>query len=318
MHDSMEEFLEILAGTSKSEGTVENYRVGLKQFSAWLDDEGLDPEEVTTRDIKRYLSHLKAEKGYAPMTIRTKYSAVSEYYKDLSDTHSEVENPVEDVRLADYAPPTTRREEETKEERIWLTKEGVSHLVENVPAPRLRNRLVVLFQYYTGLRVQEVSDVKLSDLNREERQVQVRGKNNQTHTAYWNSKLSGLLTAWIDGGYRDSSPYARESEHLFLSNTAPYLRGKQINSIIVKAAENADIQEVLYIDAGGGNQHKVTSHALRHSYAMHWLQNGGSLDDLSKNMAHSSVTTTEIYGEILDERSKEQYEKYGPDIEIEL
>lgn len=51
---------------------------------------------------------------------------------------------------------------------------------------------------------------------------------------------------------------------------------------------------------------------------MHWLQNGTSIEGLSKQMTHSSVTTTEIYGEILDERAGEEYEKYGPDIEIEL
>lgn len=160
--------------------------------------------------------------------------------------------------------------------------------------------------------------MKLSDIDREEREVQVRGKNNQIHTAHWQPKLDGLMTAWLDGGYRDSSPYARESDYLFLSNAAPVLRGKQINRIIVQAAENAGIQEVLYTDARGANQHKVTSHALRHSFAMHWLENGGSIEGLSKHMAHSSVTTTEIYGEILDERAKAEYEQFAPDIEIEL
>jgi integrase/recombinase XerD len=318
MHDSMEEFLELLAGTNKSEGTVDGYRRGLDQYSSWLEDERLEPDEATPRDIKLYLSYLKSERDYAPFTIRHRYSAVSEYYKDYSDTLSEFENPVEDVRLADYAPPTTRREEETKEERVWMTKDEVTQLVENVPAPKLRNRLVILFQYFTGLRVQEVSDVKLSDLDLENRQVQVRGKNNEVHTAHWQPKLDGLLTAWIDGGYRAGSPYATESDYLFLSDAAPYLRGQQINKIVVKAAKNAGIQEVLYQDARGANQHKITSHALRHSFAMHWLENGGSIEGLSKHMAHSSVTTTEIYGEILDERAKEEYEKYAPDIELEL
>lgn len=318
MRDSMEEFLQLLGGTNKADGTIEAYRHALKQFSEWLDQENLDPDEVSTRDVKRYLSYLKSEKDYAPMTIRGRYSAVSEYYKDFSDTVSDFENPVEDVRLADYAPPTTRREEETKEERIWLTQDELSQLVKNVPAPTLRNRLVILFQYYTGLRVQEVSDVKLSDLTREERRVQVRGKNNKVHTAKWKAKLDGLLTAWIDGGYRDASPYARESDYLFLSNAAPYLRGQQINKIIVKAAKNAGIQEVLYTDAQGRNQHKITSHSLRHSFAIHWLENGNSMESLSRHMAHSSITTTEIYGEILEERAMEEYDKFEPGLELEF
>jgi site-specific recombinase XerD len=51
---------------------------------------------------------------------------------------------------------------------------------------------------------------------------------------------------------------------------------------------------------------------------MHWLQNGGSIEGLSKNLAHASVTTTEIYGEILDERAREEYEQYAPDIDLNL
>jgi len=63
--------------------------------------------------------------------------------------------------------------------------------------------------------------------------------------------------------------------------------------------------------------HKHAScHTLRHSFAMHWLQNGGTLEGLSHHLAHSSQQTTEIYGEILDERAEEEYEKFAPDIDF--
>ena len=311
----MEEFLDLLRGSTREQATLDAYRQGLVQYSEWLEMDELAPEDATTRDIKRFLSWLKSERGYAPNTIRTRYSAVSEYYKDLSDVVDDLENPVEDVRVADFAPPTTKREEVTKEERVWLSKEEVTELVENVPAPTVRNRLVILFQYFTGLRVGEVSDVKLSDLDRDNRRVQVRGKNDVVHTAHWQPKLDGLLTAWIDK-YRSSSTYASESQYLFLTSSSPQLSAVRINDIVVEAAEEAGIQEVLYRDANGRKRRKVTSHTLRHSFAMHWLQNGGTLEGLSHHLAHSSQQTTEIYGEILDERAEEEYEKFAPDIDF--
>ena len=317
MRESLEEFLEILEGQNKARGTLQQYNGGLNAFSRWLDEEDAEPEDLTTRDIQRYLSWLNRQ-GYAPKTVRGYFSPVSGFYKDL-DAAGEIEDdPTDDVVVADYASEETMKERLTKERRVWLTEDELGQVVDNVPAPAVRNRLVVLFQYFTGLRRQEVSDVKLDDLDREERMVRVRGKGNKLNTAHWKPKLDGLLTAWLDGGYRNASSYARESEYLLLSNTAPKLEPDRINKIVVEAADNAGIQEVLYEDAAGRNRYKYTSHALRHSFGMHWLENGGSLEGLSKYMAHSSVTTTEIYGEILEERSNEEYVEFGPNPDLNI
>lgn len=316
MHDEIEEFLDILEGQDKTEGTINEYRKGLTQFSAWLESEELAPKDVTPRDLQRYLAYLKGTKGYAPKTIRVRFVGVRRFYADWCANDGPDTNPASNVSVTDYAPKQTRKEEATKERREWLSKDEVTALVESVPSPTIRNRLVVLFQYYTGLRRQEVCDVKLSDLDRENRQVQVRGKGSKTHTAHWQPRLDTLLTTWIDSGYRNGSPYAEESPYLFVSNAGPQLSGSRLNDIIKEAAENAGIQEVLYEDAAGRNHYKVTSHILRHSFAMHYLENGGSIEGLSKLLAHSSVTTTEIYGEILDERAGEEYEKFAPSIDI--
>lgn len=316
MHEQIEDYLMSLEKMDKAEGTKEQYRKGLDLYSGWLEDEGLEPMEVDGRDLQRYLGWMKAEKEYAPKTIRVKFVAVRRFYADLSSNGGSYDNPAKDVVMADYAPKRTRKAEVTKERRVWLSKDEVRKLVENVPAPALRNRLLILFQYYTGLRRQEVCDVKLDDLDREERKVQIRGKGGKIHTAHWQPKLDGLLTAWLDGGYRKSSPYAEESEYLFLTNSSSGLSGSQLNDIIKLAAEKAGIQKVLFEDAAGREHYKVTSHTLKHSFAMHFLKNGGTMEGLSKLLAHSSVKTTEIYGEILDERAEEEYEKYAPNIEF--
>jgi len=312
----MQEFLDIRQGTNNAASTVDEYRKGLTIYSEWLDDQELAPLDVSTRDIQRYLGYLKGERGYAHNTVRVKFAAVSQFNQDLVDNNELEDNPTENIRLAEYAPKVTRKEEVTKEKRVWLSKDELESLVENVPTPNVRNRLVVLMQYYTGLRRQEISDIKLSDIDREERQVKVRGKRGKINTAYWKPRLDGLLTAWLDGGNRAASPYARDSEYLFVTESSPQLSGSHLNDIIKEAAENAGIQEVLYVDAAGKRQFKYTSHTLRHSFAMHYVENGGSIEGLSKLFAHSSVTTTEIYSEIREERAKEEYDEYAPDIDF--
>jgi len=316
MRTELREYVNRLEAQDKAVGTIRRYTGALNAFTEWLDREDLDIPEVTTRDIERYLSWLKNGREYAPKTVRGYYSPVSGFYEDLESYGDIEENPTEDVRLADYAKDETRKEQVTKEERIWLSKDEVKQLVENVPAPKLRNRLLILFQYYTGLRRQEVVDVRLDDLDREQRMVQVRGKGDKTHTAHWQPKLDSLLRTWLDMGYRSGSPYANESEFLFVSDAGPHLSADRLNKIVIEAAENAGIQETLYEDPQGRSHYKYTSHVLRHSFAMHWLQNGGSIEGLSKHMAHSSVTTTEIYGEILEQRAKEEYEQFAPTIDF--
>lgn len=316
MHEELQEYLEILRAQNKAEGTLQRYDGALNAFSDWLETEDLAPTRVTKRDLQRYLAWLTNEREYAPKTIHSYFSPVSGFYADLESSGEIESDPSEDVSPFDYAEKVTVKEMETKERRIWLDEDEIRQLVDNVPAPRIRNRLLVLFMYFTGLRRQEVSDVKVEDLNREERFVQVRGKGGKVHTAHWQPKLDSLMIQWLDKGYRAASPYAEESPYLFVSDSAEKVSGDRITKIVREAAEDAGIQEVLYTDAVGRNRYKITSHTLRHSFAMHWLQNGGSIEALSKSMAHNSVTTTEIYGEILDKRAKDEYEKYGPQIDI--
>lgn len=315
MHPDMQEFLEILSGKNKAESTIEGYRKGLVLYSNWLDEEQMEPEQVGKRDLQRYLTYLKRDKGYAPKTIRVNFVPVSLFYDDFSDSDRYPDDPTEDIKISDWASRTTKREQASKKERDWLDKDELKLLVNNIPSPKVRNRLVVLFQYYTGLRRQEVCDVKLDDLDRENREVRVRGKGGKVHTARWQPRMDGLLTRWLDRGYRTASPYAEQSDYLFLTKSTPQLSPSRLNEIVREAAEKAGIQEVMYEDANGNERYRVTSHILRHSYAVHFLQNGGTIKALSNLMAHNSVTTTEIYEGILDERAKEEYEKYGPDID---
>lgn len=318
MHSSLERQIERLEGTEKADDTIREYRRALKEYSQWVEEHHIDPEEANPLIIEDFLAYLNNTKELSSSSIRIKYAALGYYYGNLKKGNVIQEDPTDDADVGAYAPLETEREKATNEKRIYFEKEEVQQLVRNVPAPRLRNRLLVLFQYYTALRRQEVADVKISDLNREKRQVKVRGKGDTTHTAHWQPKLDPLLTKYIENGYRDESPYAEESEYLFVTPKTPKIDGQTINDVVVRAAENAGIQKMLYVDARGAEHNKYTSHTLRHSFAMHWLENGGSMEGLSKHLAHSTITTTEIYGEILDERADEEYQEFAPQLSEDI
>lgn len=317
--EDMVRFIESEQGKNKAERTVEKYARGLEDFSTWLAENERDVTDVDFLDIQNYLSYLTNDQKYADKTVYGKFVPVRLFYNQLKKLDRVDDNPVEEVDITDYIDSTrsTRTEEKTNKSRIYLSKEELMELVDNVPAPRLRNRLCILFLYYTGLRVSEVTHIKLDNLNREQRTVEVEIKGGDSHTAIWHEKLDGLLTQWLDYGYRESYPTAEDSEYLFVTNTTERLSASRLNEIINEAANNAGLQEVIYEDTLGRKRKKISAHTLRHSFAMHFLQEGGSFEALSNRLAHSSVTTTEIYGEVEDDRGMEEYEEVMEPLGIE-
>jgi|GEM_PF-512374 len=307
----MVRFIKNEQGKDKTENTVYKYAQGLEEFTQWLEQEGKSPTEVDFRDLGSYLSYLMGERGFANSTAETKFAPVNLYYKYLTKAEEIPQNPTDKLDTGEYIDwDKTKSVEEDKPERIYLEKDEVEELAHSVPAPQLRNRLIVLFTYYTGLRVSEVVNVKLDDIDRETRQVSVTVKGGKQHTAVWHEKLKGLMAQWLDYGYRDSYPTADESPYLFVTHRSEHISVRRVNGIIDEAAENAGLQETLYTDAAGREFKKITPHKLRHSMAMNFLADGGSIEALQNRLAHSSVITTEIYAEVKDKRGIDEYNEF--------
>lgn len=308
------EFYDIVRGQDKKDKTIQEYRRGLSKFESWLQDEcEHDIPEVTINDIRNYLQWL-SEQGYAPGSVRCFYTPVSKFYENLSETEIDAD-PTDNIKISNYASSDSLREKHSKQKKIFLTENQLEELVDTVRSPVIRNRLMVLFMYFTGLRREEVVKVQIDDLDREDRKVRVRGKGSKNHVAYWQPKLDGLLSTYLNGPYRDASPYAKDSDYVFVSNWGESVSAETLNEIIVEAAEDAGLQEILFTDQRGREHNKITSHVLRHSFGMNFLSNGGSIEALSKLMAHSKIETTQIYAEVLEERSREEYDEYGPDLD---
>lgn len=263
--EEMVRFIRHEQGKKKSDNTVYNYAAGLEELSKWLESEGRDHLEVDFVDLGNYTSYLINERGLADSTCEVKLAGVNEYYKYLLKLSKVKENPTDKFDAGEYIDwNSTKKGGEGDQERVYLEKNELNALVDHSPAPKLRNRLIILFTYYTALRVDEVVNVKLDDLDTEKRNVSVTVKGGKDHTAVWHNDLDGLLTQWLDYGYRDSYPTAADSAYLFPTHRSEQISGRRVNGIIDEAAENAGIQEVLFTDAAGREFKKVTPHTLRH------------------------------------------------------
>ena len=291
MTDHIQTFLDV---SPKANPTYESH---LTAFEEWVDG---DVTDVTLLDLKRYFGQQAEE--YASKTVRTRYYAVSALYGFLED-HGEIDDPTESIQISDYAGTQAKRdaEDETEADHIFLTRDEVEQLAENVPTKdALRNELIVRLLFETGLRVGELSRIKLENIDRENGDIRVKSSKKRQKTEYrtvhyWSEATERLLTLWLDKGHREGIFGASESPYLFPTPKRDRVREQAINDIVKQAAESAGLQEEQYEDAAGRSQWKITAHTLRHSCAMHLLNNGATIAHVKKLLGHADIQTTQQY-----------------------
>ncbi|MFB6192406.1 MAG: tyrosine-type recombinase/integrase [Haloarculaceae archaeon] len=294
----------------RAESTVRNARSNLRHFSEFLNRKEIPIEQISSDVLEDYFHEMDRE-DYSNHTIRNRYLTIRQLLDHLG-IEEDSENPANQFKISKYAPRKNKREEKALQKRVWLTREEINDLVEAAPQPAVRNRCLILFMYYTACRRSEVSEVKIPNMNFEERKARVNSpKTGKTITVRWQPHLDTLLNEWRT--VHRPAYMTADSPHLFITDQAEKIAPNHITRIIREAAENAGIQEVLYEDNAGNERRKVTSHTLRHSFAVHWLQppNKGSLEELKEILAHEDVQTTQVYTEIIEKQVDQAYAKHA-------
>lgn len=303
---------------ANSENTYKTRKTDLNHFHGWLQENGYELEDAETWMLHDYFRHLQSE-GYAPATIGGRWDSIFQLFKDLSRRGIIEDHPMgeDDMKRGDYTSPKNRAETEA-EDISYVTKGELENLVAHVPDPKLRNRLLLRLMFQTGLRANEVTRVRLSDLSDwdeeeqefepDERSIEIYAK--KTHdrrTVYYQESLDFLLKEWLEGGYRAAYPTAGESEYLFVTRQREKIYDSHINRIVKDAAENAGIQEELYTDMNGHSRYLITAHTLRHGHAVYSLKCGIDIRTISKHMGHEHLEMTKRYLDLIDEDVRDAY-----------
>jgi integrase/recombinase XerD len=240
-------------------------------------------------------------------------------YAFLED-HEEIAldgDPTESLQIGNYAGTQAKRdaEHESEEDHIYLTRDEVEQLSENVPTKNpLRNELIVRLLFETGVRIGELSRVKLENVDRENGDILVKSSKKRQRTEYrtvhyWSEATERLLTLWLDKGHRAGIYGASDSPYLFPTAKRERVREQAINDVVKQAAESAGLQEEQYEDAAGRTQWKITAHTLRHSCAMHLLNNGATVAHVKKLLGHTDIQTTQQYTDPSADNTREVVRK---------
>ncbi len=290
----VDEYLSTLAvERGYSSHTIEAYASDLKDFLTFLEPHGIKQfEEITQAHILLYLSDLR-RRGFKEETLARRLSSLRGFFAFLALEHGLKENP-----LALIEGPRPGRKLP-----VVLSVEEVKRLLE-APDPRtpigLRDRAMLELMYASGLRVSELLDLNLFDLNLEIGFVRVRGKGSKERIVPTGEYAQEALKIYLREGRPKLLKKGRDEARVFLNKRGKPLTRQRFWQIIKDYAKRCRLKP------------EITPHVLRHSFATHLLEHGADLRTVQMMLGHATLATTQIYTHVQAETLRRVHARYHP------
>jgi integrase/recombinase XerD len=268
--------------------TLINYRIDLVRFLQYLATSSKDPLKTSRENLTEYLWLRKSE-NVQPSSIARYMASLRSFYRFVQ---------AEEKMSFD---PSTLLRSPRKAERLprYLTIEEVSRLLTAVGASKgrqVRLRAMLELMYAAGLRVSELTGVKLDGIDLQVGYVRVLGKGGKERVVPIGERARLAVQ-----GYLDQRPQTAASvKTLFVSDRKKPMSAVQFWRLIRAAALKAGIRK------------PVSPHTLRHSFASHLVQNGADLRAVQEMLGHSSIATTQIYTHVSQSHLQEAHRKFHP------
>lgn len=291
MEKKIKLFLEFLQKDKKlSNNTLQSYKRDITQYESYINEENLQYLKVTKDDIKKYLENLK-NIGKKTSTISRNLASIRSFYQYLVRTKKIKEDPTEGIQ----SPKVEKRVPSV------LSSKEVELLLEQPKAVDLkgiRDKAMLEFAYATGMRVTEIINLNIEDVNLKEGYVSCTNANKQR-----NIPLGAISINALKEYIKKARPYLIKSEDeksLFVNINGKRLTRQGFWKIIKYYKEQAHIEK------------DITPHVLRHSFATHLLQNGADLKAIQAMLGHSDISSTQVYMQFQDGALKDVYHKAHP------
>lgn len=270
--------------------TIENYSSDIDEFFVFLDSEIINYLDVTYDEVRIYLMRLK-DKEDKNVSIDRKLSALRGFYKFLA-SEKLVKNNVFSL--------VTGLKKDKKLPRYFEYNE----LEELFEVPDLttaigkRDRLLLEMLYATGIRVGELVNIKVKDIDLSSRNILILGKGNKERIVTFGDYCYEALVDYLNNGYTKLN--VKNESFLFLNNQGGVLTDRGVRYILDKIIKQTSIHK------------NISPHMIRHSFATHLLNEGCDLTTVQKLLGHESIKATQIYTHVTTDRLREVYYQSFP------
>jgi integrase/recombinase XerD len=272
--------------------TLEAYGRDLRGFMSFLHHRGfLSPEKVRPEDIIDYLTKLR-EEGLASTSVNRVLAAIRGFFKYLTREKRLERNPALGIeRIKGWQKlPHTLTKGEMEQLLSCLGEKGLEEV---------RDGAIMELMYATGLRVSEVINLRLGNINWYGGYLVTRGKGGRERVVPMGEKAQMALRRYLEE-VRPRLAKAVSGDFLFLNRMGKGFTRQGLWKIIVKYARKVALEG------------KVHPHTFRHSFATHLLEGGADLRAVQVMLGHADISTTQIYTHVTQERLKSIHKKYHP------
>lgn len=267
-----------------SKNTLLSYTDNLNRFEEFINGKSI--KELKRKDIEKYLkfNDTMAEKSRAHYL-----TVIRNFYQFLVGEDLIDNNPCE----------TIKQPKITKKLPNYLTEKEIEQLLNiDLKTPfDYRNKAMLELLYATGIRVSELVNLKLSNINLEEDMIRVTGKGSKERLSPISSIAEKYMQIYLEY-YRNKLLKNKDSEYVFINNFGNKISRQGFFKNLKQIAKNQGITK------------EISPHTLRHSYATHLLTHGADLRIIQELLGHSDISTTEIYTHLANEKIKNDYEKH--------
>lgn len=280
----------LLIDKKYSEKTKKSYINDLHKFYEFILSKKLKFEDIKRKDIMQYTNFLNKQK-LSTNSINHNISVLKNFYKFIVINDNISTDPTE------YIETPKLRKSLPKILSIDEVKKLLD--VDLIDKYSYRNKAMIELMYATGLRVSELVNLKINDIDFDSCLVKTLGKGSKERIIPIGDYAILFLSKYLNE-YRYQLLKKDHNDYLFLNNRGTKISRQTFYKIIEDLAIKKNIKT------------KISPHTLRHSFATHLLDRGADIVSIKEMLGHSSLSTTQIYTHLSNQKLKEEYDKFHP------
>ena len=275
-----------------SDNTVSTYMRDIRQYVQWLQQDGItDVLNVSQVNIAAYLTYLQTQ-GKSAATVSRTLASLKNFYAYVVATGFLEASPVTGEIHVDRGEKKLPQILSGKEVELLLAQPSA------VDSKGIRDKAMLEVMYATGIRVTELIDLNAEDVNLELGIVKCG-----------NAKKSRAIPLY-PAAMRALSVYLKEVRPLMVAD--PFEKALFVNIGGSRMSRQGFWKILKFYQAKANIEKDITPHTLRHSFAVHLLENGADLGSLQELMGHSDISSTQMYTQMINQKLKTVYEKCHP------